>query len=203
MEIIATVMTNFTAILMVNIQDDSKIINIKVKINSFNCTTFSSHPVQISGLVVAYYSTDVFKADSKLMITNFYYNNTYNSCRNHFYCVVVLIFQKITCSYEDGQELNLRIHIQNFVFSNFKNSSALCYYGEAAAKCYVAERSRAVIIENSTFSNNIGHPQLNMIYIVLNTLSTSFNILVPSLRRQKSLYVAVRTSTYFDNYVHR
>ena len=78
MEIIATVMTNFTAILMVNIQDYSKIINIKVKINSFNCTTFSSHPVQISGLVVAYYSTDIFKADSKLMITNFYYNNTYN-----------------------------------------------------------------------------------------------------------------------------
>ena len=51
MKIIATVMTNFTAILIVNTQDDSKVMNIKVQINSFNCTTFSSHPVQISGLV--------------------------------------------------------------------------------------------------------------------------------------------------------
>ena len=95
MKIIATVMTNFTAILIVNTQDNSKVINIKVQINSFNCTTFSSHPVQISGLV-AYYSRGIYKANSKLMITNFYYNNNYNSCENHFYCVVVLLFlQKI------------------------------------------------------------------------------------------------------------
>ena len=68
MKIIATVMIHFTAILIVNTLDKSEIINIKVQINSFNCTTFSSHPVQISGLV-AYYSGGIYKANSKLMIT--------------------------------------------------------------------------------------------------------------------------------------
>ena len=92
MNIIATVTTNFTAILIVNTQGDSKVINIKVKINSFHCTTFSNDPIHISGLV-AYYSKGIFNAESKLTITNFYYNNTYNTaCENHYNCIVVLLF---------------------------------------------------------------------------------------------------------------
>ena len=147
MEIIATVMTNFTAILIVNTQDDSKIINIKVTINSFNCTTFSSHPGQISGLI-AYYSAGIFKSSSKLSIANFYYNNTYNSCGNHFHCVIVLILlQRNKCNKEPAAYTYLKVDIQNFVFSNFKNSSALCYYGEANDIYSVVTCSRTVIIK--------------------------------------------------------
>ena len=153
-------MTNFTAILIVNTQDDSKVINIKVLINSFNCTSFSSYPVQISGLV-PYYSGGIYKANSKLTITNFYYNNNYNLCENRFYCVVVILFlRKNTCNnnYFNKNAYNyLGVHIQNIVFSSFKNSSALCYYGEADRYTVAAFRRR-VIIENSTIFNNTGHP---------------------------------------------
>ena len=173
MKIIATVMIKFSAILIVNTQDDSEIINIKVQVNSFNCTTFSSHPVQISGLV-AYYSEGIYKANSKLMITNFYYNNNYNSCGNHFYRVVVLLFlQNNTCiaNKKNAYVDSLDVLIQNSVFRNFKNSSVLFYYGEADRHT-VAACGRRVIIENSTFFNNTGHPQLNMFHIVLESSSS-------------------------------
>ena len=191
MKIIATVMTNFTAILIVNTQDDSKVINIKVQINSFNCTTFSSHPVQISGLV-AYYSGGIYKTNSKLMITNFYYyNNTYNSCGNHFYCIVVLLFlQNNTCIANTDD--SLEVLIQNSVFRNFKNSSVLCYYGEADRHTVAACRRR-VIIENSTFFNNTGHSQLNMFHIVLDSLSPYNNLLL-NMCKQKSLHNTIQFS---------
>ena len=196
MKIIATVMTNFTAILIVNTQDDSKVINIKVQINSFNCTTFSSHPVQISGLV-AYYSGGIYKATSKLMITNFYYNNTYNSCGNHFYCVVVLLFlQNNTCI---ANKKNAYIHgflkvlIQNSVFRNFKNSSVLCYYGETDRDTVTACR-RKVIIENSTFFNNTGHPQLNMFHIVLDSSLSYFNHLFLNVFKEKGFHNIIKFS---------
>ena len=195
MNIIATVMTNFTAILIVNTQGDSKIINIKVKINSLNCTTFSSDPVQISGLV-AYYSGGIFKAESKLNITNFYYNNTNDSCGNHFHCTVTLLFlQKSTCYKKDGHKiaLNLKVYIRNSVVSNLKNSSALCYYGEAdiytAAAC-----SRQITIENSIFSYNTGHTQSNMFDIVLNSLSSTHNNLLVNMCKQKSLENTIKFS---------
>ena len=105
------------------------------------------------------------------MITNFYYNNTYNTaCENHFNCIVVLLFWNNTCnSKKDTRRIEfLQVHIQNSIFSNLKNSSVLCYYGQGDS-C-----RRTVMITNSTFSNNTGHPQLNMFYIVLNSL-TSFS----------------------------
>ena len=58
------------------------------------------------------------------------------------------------------------VHIQNSVFNNFKNSSVLCYYGEADGK-YNIEFSRKVIIKNSTFSR---HSKLNLFYIVLKSI---------------------------------
>ena len=193
MKIIATVMTNFTAILIVNTQDDSEIINIKLQIN---CTSFSSHAVQISGLV-AYYRGGIYKAKSKLMITNFYYNSNYNSCRDHFYCVVVLLFlQNNTCI---TNKKNVYIHgslevlIQNSVFRNFKNSSVLCYYGEADGYT-VAACDRRVIIRNSTFFNNTGHPQLNMFHIVLDSSSSYHHHLFVNMRKEKSLHNIIKFS---------
>ena len=181
--IIATVMTNFTAIQIVNTQDDSKIINVKVKFNSFICATFNNYPVQISGLT-AHYSNGIFKR-SKLTITNFYYNNTYNSCANHFHCAVaVLFFQSNVCIKEQIFRHNLMFHIQNSVFSNLRNSSVLYYYGEADGECDV-EFSRTVVIENSTFSNNSADPQSKMFYIILKSLPRNEKVV------QRKLYSVI------------
>ena len=198
--IIATVITNFTAILIVNTQGDSKIINIKVKINSFNynCTTFSSDPMHISGLV-AYYSGGIFNDDSKLTITNFYYYNTYNTaCENHFNCIVVLLFLYNTCNikkhvprYHSELLLNLQVYIHNSTFSDLKNSSVLCYYGQDD---HIYSCRRSIMITNSTFSNNIGHPQLNMFYIVLINHLASFSQIIMSIRKYKSLQNDIKFS---------
>ena len=197
MNIIATIITNFTAILIVNTQGDSKIINIKVKTSSFHCTTFSSDPIQISGLV-AYYSDGIFNTESTLTITNFCYNNTYNTaCENHFNCIVVLLFLYNTCNnkkhtfrYHSELLLNLQVHIQNSTFSDLKNSSVLCYYGQYD---HIYSCRRTVMITNSTFSNNIGHPQLNMFYIVLSNRLASFSQIM-SIRKHKGLQNDIKFS---------
>ena len=175
MNIIATVITNFTAILIVNTQGDSKIINIKVKINS----SFISDTVHISGLVV-YYRNGIFNAENKLTITNFFYNNNYNTaCENHFNCIVVLLFLYNNIKHKHHNKFNLhdQVHIQNSIFSNLKNSSILCYYGQRDS-C-----RRTIMITNNTFSNNAGHPQLNMFYITF----YSFSDIRMSVRKHKSL----------------
>ena len=92
MDVIAIVMKSFTAILIVNIHNVSKIVDVKVKTNSLNCTLYD-HQVQISG-IVAYYS-DGIAQESTLTIKNFYYNNTYESCAHHFHCILTTLFYKI------------------------------------------------------------------------------------------------------------
>ena len=186
--ITATIMTSFTAILSVNTQDDSKLINVKVQVISFNCTTVDSHPVQISGLV-AFYSDDINK-ESKMTITSFYYNNSYTSCANHFHCVVVLLFlENIDCKEKDNFVLNPAVLIENSVFSNLKNSSVLCYYGEADRdRQYDGERERIVTINDCRFFNNTGHPQLKMFYIVLKSLSVVTKFFFTTRLEQKRLY---------------
>ena len=187
MNIIATVMTNFTAILIVNTQGDSKISNIKVKTSSFKCT------IQIRGLV-AYYSEGIFNAESKLTITNFHYNNTYNTvCESLFNCIVVLLFWNNTCnSKKDIHRIEfLQVHIQNSIFNNLKNSSILCYYGQGDS-C-----RRTVMVTNSTFSNNTGHPQLNMFYIVLDSLTSFLDIYLmqPKIYKRRSLRNDIKFSS--------
>ena len=193
MNIIATVITNFTAILIVNTQGDSKIINIKVKINSFNynCTTFR---IQISRFV-AYYSGSIFNAESKLTITNFYYNNTFNTaCENHFNHIVVLLFLYNICNDAYRSKfldlLYFRVLIQNCIFNNLKNSSVLCYYGQGK-HAYSYRCASIVAIINSTFSNNTGHPRLNMFYIVVNSLTSYPNIIFMNAHIRKSLENAI------------
>ena len=165
MDVVATVMTSFTAVLIVNIQKISKIINTKVYISSFNCIKYNQ-PVRISGILV-YYSDDIIK-ESNLTISNFHYNNSIGSCSNHFHCVVTLLFL------EEANTLSKIIRIENSVFNNLKTSSILCYYGET---CHSTQRDNAryrfTIIKNSTISNNIGNHQLSMFHIILKSLSRS------------------------------
>ena len=156
-----TVMKSFTAMLIVNVQNVSNIVNVKVKISSLNCAG-NDLPVQISGIVV-YYS-DGIAHNSTLRIENLHYNNTYESCTNHFHCILTLLFlqNKEKRIEFELNKISISIIIKNSVFNNLKNSSILCYYGED-----YEGNSRSVLFQNSIISNNIGHHQLSMFYIVL------------------------------------
>ena len=183
MDVIATITASFTAVLIVNIHDVSKVTNTKIHINTLNCA-MNDHPIQVSGIIV-YYS-DGIANESKLTIENFNYNNTYQSCTNGFNCVITLLFIENDEKSNDFA-LNIRVQIQNSVFNNLKNSTTLCYYGETNRdRKYDEERSRDVAIKNSTFCNNSGHHQLNMFYIVAKSFS---NFSLPRDLRKKGCIV--------------
>ena len=61
----------------------------------------------------------------------------------------------------------ITLKVLNFVFSNLKNSRVLCTYEETWKR---PNSKRFITINNSTFSDNTGNPQLNMINIVLEEL---------------------------------
>ena len=57
MDVFAIVMKSFTAILIINVQNVSKIVDVKVTTSSLNCTAYD-HQVGITG-IVAYYSDGI------------------------------------------------------------------------------------------------------------------------------------------------
>ena len=182
---IATVMKNFTAILIVNIQDVSKIINVKVQINSFNCIA-KKYPVQINGIVA--YHSDSKTRESVLTIENFQYNKTYESCINHFHCAITLLLLKGIKKIAS----NLIINIQNSEFNRLKNSSILCYFEKTRHdKTYNYERSRSVTIRNATICSNTGHNQLNMFNIVYKSVSRFNNLWVARMHDAKRIHSVV------------
>ena len=89
MNINATVNTSFAGITIVNVKDTS-LVNIKVQVNSLNCTTSNNHPIELNGLKVFVYSYDRISIHGSLTIDNFYYNN-YNTCKHHLLCVIVIM----------------------------------------------------------------------------------------------------------------
>ena len=167
-DVTATVMKSFTAMLIVNVQNASNIVDVKVKVSSLNCTG-NDHPVRISGIVV-YYS-DGMAHRSTLIIKNLCYNNTLESCTNHFHCILTLLFLQNSEKRTEFELIasRIEIYIKNSVFNNLKNSCILCYYGEAYDDSNL--HSRSVVFQNSIISNNIGHHQLTMFCIVLKSLS--------------------------------
>ena len=90
--------------------------------------------------------------ESKLILDNFYYSNTYKSYRNHFHCVITLIYLENDREHQKFL-LNLKIFIRDSVFSSLKNSNIICCCGEAHIdKHYNFVQNMSVIIKNSTVS---------------------------------------------------
>ena len=134
MNINATVSINFTAILTVNLKNKSKMFNVKVQVNTFNCIPFINHSVEICGLkvVVHQYDTNMMYEEGSLTIEHFLYNNE-NSCENYSFCLIVTLFlQNKIPNIANRFELE----IINSVFSNLKNSSILCSCGETRQIIY-------------------------------------------------------------------
>ena len=163
MNINVTVNTSFTAILTVNVKDSS-LVNVEVNINPLNCITYNKYPMEISGLkVFVYFYDNILSNNSGLLIVdNFYYSND-KTCEHHLLCVIVTTL--LRNDRLDAKNM-FTLEILNSVFSNLKNSSALCSYGESMEKSMSMQRSyRSIRIKNSTFSDNTGNPNLSMFNI--------------------------------------
>ena len=172
MKINATVNTSYTAILIVNVKDVSKVIDVKVQIYTVNCTTLNNHLAEINGLKVFVYFYDKISKFGLLTIDNFFYNN-YKACENYLFCVIVTM-----CLQNDKNNTEdiFKLEIINSIFSNLKNSSVLCSYGETMEGYKIKQRSyRYINIINSTFSHNTGNPNLNMLNNVLKHYERDFH----------------------------
>ena len=160
----ATVNISFTAILIMNIKDSS-LVNVRVQVNSLNCTTFNNHSIEISGLKVFISLYDKMSDSGSLTVDNFYYSN-YKMCEHHLVCVIITMLLL-----NDRHDVKNRFTIQilNSKFSHMKNSSVLCSFVETMKGYEVQNISRRFItIRNSTFSDNTGNPNLSMFNIELN-----------------------------------
>ena len=162
MSINVTVITSFTAILIVNIKDVSKMINVKVQVNSHNCTYINKRPIEINGLKLFICFYDKISDSGKLTVDNFYYSND-ETCEHYLLCVIVTMLLQ-NDRYDVKNKFTLEI--RNSIFSNLKNSSALCSYGESMEISRSMQASyRNIRIKNSSFSDNTGNPNLSMFNI--------------------------------------
>ena len=91
MNINATVNTSFIAILTVNVKNSSKLIDVKVQVNTLNCTISSNYHTEMVGLKIIVYYYDRISESGSLTINNFHYNN-HKPCVKHFLCIIDTVF---------------------------------------------------------------------------------------------------------------
>ena len=164
MNINTTVNTSFIGILIVNVKN-SEIINVKVRLQTFNCSTFNNGLKEINGLRVTVHFYDRISKIDSVTIDNFYYKN-YKSCENHDHlsCVIVTLFLR---NHNDDAKNTFYLRVLNFAFINLTNSSVMCSYGVIKETSMAEKGGWHITIRNSTFSDNSGNPQLNMFEIIL------------------------------------
>ena len=173
MNINVTVNTSFTGILVMNVKDKSKMINVKVQVNIFNCPTFSNHPTEINGLRIVVHFYDRISEYGLLTIDNFYYNNN-KTCENHLFHIIATMFLRNCRDYTMN---TFRLEILNSVFSDLKNSTVLHICGETRGEA-LKKSTRYITIRNSTFSDNsgTGNSNLNMFNIEIENYNVDFSL---------------------------
>ena len=129
---------------------ESKIINVQVKMNILIC---HNHPFLINGLKVFYNRSSKFRSPGVIIETFNYY--VQKSCLKYSQCA-------IKCIILTGQ---FGVIINNTVFANLSNSSALYYYGnENSAN---KQTIPSLLIRNVTVMHNTGFGLLKMFYIAI------------------------------------
>ena len=129
---------------------ESKIINGLVKVSILMC---HNHPFLINGLVVFYNRSAKFRSPGVIIESFSYY--VQKSCLKYSQCA-------IKCRIITGP---FGVIINNTVFADLSNSSALHYHGNqnSANKQTIPP----LLIKNVTVMHNIGFGLLKMFYIVI------------------------------------
>ena len=170
MNINVTVHTSFTGILIMNVKDKSKMINVKVQVNIFNCSTSNNHPTEINGLKVLVHFYDKLSEYGSLTIDNFYHNNN-KTCENHLFHIIATVFLR-NCIYHTANKFKLEI--LNSVFSDLINSSVLHIHGETK-EGGSKKSTRYIGIINCTFSNNTSSGNSNLFNIEIKNYDLRFS----------------------------
>ena len=142
----------------------SIIINVKVQINILKC---HHHPIKINGLTIYYNGSAKVHLPSVRIEAFDYYSQ--KSClkysQNAIQCII------LTSPFA--------VLIENTVFANLTNSSALHYYGKVYADN--TQRISYLLIINVTVMHNTGNGYLKMFHIMLRSSTSNYIIKVESI----------------------
>ena len=152
-----TVMINEgnSGMLIINPISRSHISNVTIMIQ-INCPSENNNTsLQTNGILLYYDNwNNPYNKSSEIKLDNFQFRTNGSCAHPTYYAITSLLFQNNT---------NVSIIIQNTMFTDLVNVTALYYYGET---CGIAVRNE-LTIRNCIVSNNIGNPSLKMFHITL------------------------------------
>ena len=163
-----TVTEGDTGMLVVNTRN-LNITNIRITIQ-INCSSVNNSSLQTNGIMLYYDNwNNPYKKSSEIQLDNFQFATNGSCSHPTYYAITSLLLQN---------NANISIIIQNTIFNDLINVTALYYYGEA---CGIGV-SNYLTIRNCIVSNNTGNPNLKMFHITL------YNMQCIRLFRSKQLY---------------
>ena len=169
-KIIITVTEGSTGMVVINAINYSNITNIRITVQT-NCLSINKSSLQINGTLLYYDNwKNPCNKSSDIQLDNFQFT-TNGSCSHPilYYAITSLLFQN---------NANVSVVIQNTMFNDLINVTALYYYGET---CGIGV-SKKLTIRNCIVSNNIGNPSFKMFHVTL------YNIQCITLFKPKQLY---------------
>ena len=155
---IAIIITEGNAgLFIINVRNYSKIANIHITLQT-NCPSVNISSLQTNGILIYYDNwNNPNKTFSEIQLDNFQFTTNGSCTHPVYYAITSLLFQN---------DANVTVIIQNTIFTNLINVTALYYYGETCGTGVMNH----LIVQNHTVSNNTGNPSLKMFHIVLSNI---------------------------------
>ena len=146
-----------SGMLIINPRKRTQISSVTIKIQIY-CLSGNKSSLQTNGIVLYYEEQRIPKnISSGIQFDNFQFTTNRLCSHPIFYAITSLLLQN---------NANVSVVIQNTMFNNLINVTALYYYGETCETIV----SNNMTIKNCFVSNNIGNPNLKLFDITLNNM---------------------------------
>ena len=165
--------------LVVNVRSYSKITNIHIIVQTSSLQTHG---------ILFYYDNwkNPHKNSSEIQLDNFQFTANGSCAHSTYYAITSLLLQNNT---------NVSVVIQNTIFTNLINVTALYFYGET---CGSGMRNY-LTIKNCVMSNNTGNPSIRMFHITLSNIRCITFISSPLTPRIQQYVLIKFTDCLFEN----
>ena len=170
--IIITISESNIGILVVNTRNHSKITNIRIIVQTNNNSS-----LQTNGIMLYYDNwKNPSNKSSEIQLDNFQFTTNGSCAHPVYYAIKTLLVQN---------NANVSVVIQNTIFTNLRNVTALYYYGET---CGIGVNNN-LTLRNCIASDNIGYSSFKMFCITLHNMQCT------GLFTRKQLYYLQQYNT--------
>ena len=156
--------------LVVNVRSYSKITNVHITVQTSSLQTHG---------ILFYYDNwkNPHKNSSEIQLDNFQFSTNGSCAHPTYYAITLLLFQNNT---------NVSVVIQNTIFTNLINVTALYYHGETCG----IDVNNILTLRNCIAYNNIGYSSLKMFCIKLYNMQCTVSFIT-----RKQLYYLQQYNT--------